>query len=134
MKRLLLVVVAFAAGFAAHTFADTQPQQVTAGTILESDLKGGVMEQAVVQVYQFPPGAALPWHIHPDAHEVAYILDGALTLEVEGQGTRLLKAGEAVHVQPNSIHRGLADPGQGVKLVAVRFKPKNQPLVTLIQR
>lgn len=134
MKRLLLVAFAFAAGFAAHTFADTQPQPVTARTILESDVKGGVLEQAVVQVYQFPPGAALPWHIHPDAHEVAYILDGALTLEIEGQGTRVLKAGDAVHVQPNSVHRGLADPTQGVKLVAVRFKPKNQPLVTLIQR
>lgn len=74
MKRLLLVAFAFAAGFAAHTFADTQPQSVTART------------------------------------------------------------GEAVHVQPNAVHRGLADPVQGVKLVAVRFKPKNQPLVMLIQR
>ena len=33
--------------------------------------KGGVFEEAVVQVYAFEPGAALPWHIHPDAHEIA---------------------------------------------------------------
>lgn len=134
MKRSILVALAFTAGFAAHTFADTQRPAVTAKTLLESDVKGGVLEQAVVQVYEFPAGAALPWHIHPDAHEVAYILDGALTLEIEGQGSRVLRAGEAVHVQPNSVHRGLADPVQGVKLVAVRFKPKDKPLVTLIQR
>lgn len=134
MNRLFLVALAFVAGFAAHTFADTQRPQIAARTILESDVKGGVMEQAIVQVYEFPAGAALPWHIHPDAHEVAYILDGVLTLEIEGQGTRVLKAGEAVHVQPNSVHRGLAGREVGVKLVAVRFKPKKQPLVTLISR
>ena len=134
MKRLIVVALAFAAGFAAHTLADTQQQAVTARTILESEVKGGVLEQAVVQVYQFPAGAALPWHIHPDAHEVAYILDGALTLEIEGQGTRVLKAGNAVHVQPNWVHRGMADPALGVKLIAVRFKPKDKPLVTLVPR
>ena len=83
MSRLILTALAFAAGIAAHSLAGAQQQSVTARTILETDVHGGVFEQAVVQVYEFPPGAALPWHIHPDAHEIAYILDGALTLEIE---------------------------------------------------
>jgi quercetin dioxygenase-like cupin family protein len=134
MNRIVLVALAFAAGLAAHSLAGAQQQSVTARTIMDIEVKGGVFEQAVVQVYEFPPGAALPWHIHPDAHEIAYILDGALTLEIEGQGTHVFRTGEASHVAPNAVHRGLADAVHGTKLVAVRFKPKDKPLVTLIPR
>jgi quercetin dioxygenase-like cupin family protein len=132
-KIAALAALAFAAGFLANNLA-TARQPVTAKTILQTDVKGGVFEEAVVQVYEFEPGAALPWHIHPDAHEIAYILDGALTLEVDGQGSRVLRAGEVSHVAPNVVHRGSTDPALGAKLVAVRFKPKDKPLVTLIQR
>ena len=125
---------AFAAGFLASNLATARQPAVTAKTILQTDVKGGVFEEAVVQVYEFAPGAELPWHIHPDAHEIAYILDGALTLEIDGQGSRVLRAGEASHVAPNAVHRGSSDPALGVKLIAVRFKPKDKPLVTLIQR
>jgi len=138
MKRFVVVALAFAAGVAAHAVAAREPApssaQVVARTILETDIKGGVFEQAVAQVYEFPPGAVLPWHIHADAHEIAYILEGVLTLEVEGQGVRIFKAGEASHVPPNAIHRGSADEKLGTKLVAVRFKPKDKPLVTLVPR
>ena len=135
MKRFIVVALAFAAGVAAHAVAAREPSaQITARTILETDVKGGVFEQAVAQVYEFPPGALLPWHIHLDAHEIAYILDGALPLEIDGQGPRLLKAGDASHVPPNAVHRGRADEKLGTKLVAVRFKPKDKPLVTLVPR
>jgi quercetin dioxygenase-like cupin family protein len=133
-KNLILTAVAFAAGVLVHGIATARQPTVTAKTILQTEVKGGVIEEAVVQVYEFGPGAALPWHIHPDAHEIAYILDGALTLEIDGQGSRVLRAGEASHVAPNAVHRGSSDPALGVKLVAVRFKPKDKPLVTLIQR
>jgi len=138
MKRaftnLVLLAIAFAAGFLANNIATARQPPVKAKTILQTDVKGGVFEEAVVQVYEFEPGAALPWHIHPDAHEIAYIIEGALTLEIDGQGSRVLQAGDASHVAPNVVHRGSTDPAQGTKLVAVRFKPKDKPLVTLIQR
>jgi quercetin dioxygenase-like cupin family protein len=133
-RYFAIIAFAFAAGFAARDMPGAQPPPVTAKTVLQSDVKGGVFEEAVVQVYEFQPGAALPWHIHPDAHEIAYILEGTLTLEIEGQGTRVFKQGDASHVAPNEVHRGFADATLGTKLVAVRFKPKDKPLVTLIQR
>jgi quercetin dioxygenase-like cupin family protein len=134
IKNLVLAALAFTAGFAVNNLAAARQPAVTAKTILQTEVKGGVFEEAVVQVYEFEPGAALPWHIHPDAHEIAYILDGALTLEIDGQGSRVLRAGDASHVGPNVVHRGSTDPALGVKLVAVRFKPKDKPLTTLIQR
>lgn len=135
LKRFIVLTLAFAVGVAAHAVAAREPSaQISARTILETDVKGGVFEQSVTQVYSLPPGAMLPWHIHPDAHEIAYILEGALTLEIEGQGARVLKAGDASHVPPNVVHRGRADEKLGTKLVAVRFKPKDKPLVTLVPR
>lgn len=137
MKRITFaaaLALAFGAGLTAHTIAGAKQPPVSAKTVLESDLKGGVFEQGLMQVYAFEPGAALPWHIHPDAHEFAYILDGTLTLEVEGEGIRTVKTGEGVHLNPNVVHRGTADAVAGTKLVVVRLKPKDKPAVTLIQR
>jgi quercetin dioxygenase-like cupin family protein len=137
MNRVVLIVLSFVAGVAWHGLwwtTTAAQQQVTARTVLQTDISGGVFEEAVAQVYEFPPGAVLPWHIHADAQEVAFILEGALTLEIEGQGARVFKAGEASYVPPNAVHRGLADAALGTKLVAVRFKPKDKPLVTLVPR
>ena len=138
MKRFVTLALAFACGALAHAALsrDTAPAQqgVPATAILQTEVKGGVFEEAIAQVYTFPPGAVLPWHIHADAQEVAYILDGALTLEIEGQGARTYQAGEATYVPPNAVHRGLADQKMGTRLVAVRFKPKDKPLVTIVPR
>jgi quercetin dioxygenase-like cupin family protein len=71
----------------------------------------------------------LPWHIHPDAHEIAYVLEGDFTFERAGAPPREMKAGEADYLPPNVVHRGLNKSGQPVKLFVVRIKPKDKPLV-----
>ena len=71
----------------------------------------------------------LPWHIHPDAHEIAYVLEGDFTFEREGDAPRQMKAGEADYLQPNVVHRGMNQSDTPVKLFVVRIKPKDKPLV-----
>ncbi|HUU66387.1 MAG TPA: cupin domain-containing protein [Methyloceanibacter sp.] len=85
-------------------------------------------KEVVTDVYSIPAGAVLPWHIHPDAHEVSYILSGALTLEIEGEGSKHLKAGESFYLHPNAVHRGLNEGTVPVKLFVVRVKPTDEPL------
>jgi quercetin dioxygenase-like cupin family protein len=81
------------------------------------------------QVYNFPPGAVLPWHIHPDAHEIAYVVEGDFTFQIEGEPEKQLKVGEATYLRPNVVHRGLNKSDKPVKLFVVRIKPKDAPLV-----
>ncbi len=81
------------------------------------------------QVYTFPPGASVPWHIHPDAQEIAYIISGTLTFEEAGQPPRQIEAGQAKALNPNIVHRGANKGAEPVKLFAVRIKPKGTPLV-----
>ena len=55
--------------------------EVTTEKLIEQALAGEAGKEIVAQTYVFPPGVVLPWHIHPDAHEIAYVLEGDFTFE-----------------------------------------------------
>ena len=74
--------------------------------LIDQALAGEDGKEVVAQTYLFPPGVVLPWHIHPGAHEIAYVLEGDFTFEREGAPPRQLTAGEAEYLQPNVVHRG----------------------------
>jgi len=97
--------------------------------LIEQALAGEDGKEVVAQTYVFPPGVVLPWHIHPDAHEIAYVLEGDFTFERAGTPPRQMSAGEADYLPPNIVHRGLNKSGRPVKLFVVRIKPKDKPLV-----
>jgi quercetin dioxygenase-like cupin family protein len=103
--------------------------QVRGVQLLVADLEGEPDKEVNMQLYTFPPGSSVPWHIHPDAHEFNYEIEGTLTLQREGQDSKSLKAGEAIYVAPNVVHRGLnLSRTQPAKVVVVRVKPKSKPL------
>jgi quercetin dioxygenase-like cupin family protein len=97
--------------------------------LIAEALAGEDGKEVNVQVYTFAPGAVLPWHIHPDAHEVAYVLEGDFTFELAGEQPVTLKPGQADYLPPNVVHRGRNDGTAPVKLFVVRIKPKDKPLV-----
>src|SRR5205823_3946959 len=39
-------------------------------------------------------GTAAPWHIHPGAQEILFVIEGSVTVEIEGQAPTVLKAGQ----------------------------------------
>ena len=103
--------------------------EVSAQQLFAQALAGEEGKEVVAQTYLFPPGVVLPWHIHPGAHEIAYVLEGDFTFEREGQPPREMTAGDADYLPPDVVHRGLNKSDQPVKLFVVRIKPKDQPLV-----
>jgi len=105
------------------------PAAVTAEQLIAAALAGEEGKEVNAQLYTFPPGTVLPWHIHPDAHEIAYILEGALTFQRAGEEPKEIKAGEADYLPPNVVHRGMNKGDRPVKLFVVRIKPKDKPLV-----
>ena len=84
------------------------------------------------QAYTFPPGSVLPWHIHPDAHEIAYVVEGDFTFQIEGEPEKQLKVGEATYLRPNVVHRGMNKSDKPVRLFVVRIKPKDAPLAVSV--
>jgi quercetin dioxygenase-like cupin family protein len=136
MKALISALVVVGAVGLALLLERTESRsgEVKAKELLVADLVGEPGKEVNIQLYTFPPGASVPWHIHPDAHEFDYELDGALTLQTDGEGSKVLKRGDAVYVAPNVVHRGVnVSRTQAAKLFVVRVKPKDEPLTKEVQ-
>lgn len=128
--RIVILLLGVACAGTALAREPGKVDGVTGEQLLEEPLAGEETREAVTHLYTFAPGSVLPWHIHPDAHEVAYVLEGDFTFEIEGKGKRQLKTGEAFYLAPNLVHRGMNEGAVPVKLFVVRIKPKDKPLVT----
>src|SRR5204862_472666 len=50
----------------------------------------------------WPPGFRLPLHMHPDGHEFTFVIEGEQSFEIDGVGTKIVKAGEIIYTPPNT--------------------------------
>ena len=85
--------------------------------------------QTVVNVLEFAPGSQEIRHTHPGPL-AGYILEGAFTLESEGQPTATYKAGDAFYVGAGQAHRGANEANTPLKLLATLFVEKGKPLIS----
>jgi quercetin dioxygenase-like cupin family protein len=75
------------------------------------------------------PGVTVGRHKHPGI-ESAYILEGGLELPIEGQQTRMLKAGDGVQIPPETAHAG-GKPGDAKTRILITYVvEKGKPLAT----
>jgi quercetin dioxygenase-like cupin family protein len=126
MKSFLvptLAALAVGASFAVRA----QAPAITRTTLQQVDLSIPGREVVTVRA-EFPAGGTSGRHTHP-GDEVTYVIDGTLSLEVEGAPTRTVKAGEAFMVPAGKIHNATA---QGGKVVAVAnyLIEKGKPVTT----
>jgi quercetin dioxygenase-like cupin family protein len=108
---------------------DSYASKVEAQDLFIKEFAGDPSKEVRSQLYTFLPGAVLPWHIHPDAHEIAYVIEGTFTFERAGEAPKVMNAGDADYVAPNVVHRGMNLSNAPVKLFVVRIKPKDARLV-----
>ena len=101
---------------------------ISAELLLAEAFAGDPSKEVNVQLYTFLPGAATSWHIHPEAHEIAYVVEGTFTFQREGEEPITLRTGEAEYLAPDIVHRGMNEGDIPVKLFVVRIKPKEKPL------
>ena len=118
--------------FSASAQQATSPTKVLQP--LQSALAGMPDQETLVQVVEFRANGGTPWHIHPDGHEIAYVVEGLWIAEADGKETRTLKAGDSVYVPPNLVHRAYNDASGPTKIIVVRIKPKGKPVTTPFAR
>jgi quercetin dioxygenase-like cupin family protein len=105
-------------------------QKPTIQSLLRSDLQGIPGQETIMEVLTIPPGGATPRHIHPDGHEIVYVLEGTTTAEIDGRETRNYGVGEVVHVPPNVPHVGRnASATEPLKVLVIRIKDKSKPVM-----
>lgn len=67
-------------------------------------------------IAEFPPNAAKPKH-KATGPEVAYVLEGEVTVQVEGRAAQVVHAGESYRMPANVVHVTTAGP-VGAKVLA----------------
>ena len=101
MTRMMVAVLIAGTGLVLHLTHAQQPG-IKRTDALRHDL--GVPGREVIQVrVDFDPGVAFGKHSHPGA-EVAYVLEGTLEYQLEGEPPVTLKAGEALFIPAGTIH------------------------------
>ena len=67
-------------------------------------------------IAEFPPNASKPRH-KATGPEVAYVLEGEVTVQVDGQPTQVVRAGESYRMPAGVVHVTSAGPA-GAKVLA----------------
>ena len=88
--------------------------------------------EVVQAVAELPPGVAAGRHTHP-GEEVGYLMEGTLTLMVEGKPPVIVKAGESFFVPAGVVHDGKNEGSATAKVLATYIVEKGKPLASPAQ-
>jgi len=89
--------------------------------------------EAIFYASDWPSGFRRPWHVHQEGHEFVYVIEGEQTFEIEGIGTKIVKAGEMVYTLPNTAHYWRNATDRLSKTLVIRIKAKRQPVMTEVK-
>lgn len=138
MKREHAVAGMFAAGIVVGgllmELVHAQAPQYQTKQVLQSDLNNLPGQEIIVFASTWQPGFRLPLHMHPNGHEITYVVDGEQTFEIEGAGTKIVKAGEAIYTPPNTPHFGRNATDKISKTIVIRVKDKDKPVTVEIKK
>jgi quercetin dioxygenase-like cupin family protein len=85
--------------------------------------------EAVMALVELPAGSAEGKHTHP-AEVYAFVQEGTVSLEIEGNPTATLKAGDVFHIPQGKVHQAINNGSVTAKLAAVFVAEKGKPLST----
>jgi quercetin dioxygenase-like cupin family protein len=129
-----LFIAGMVVGLISSEVIRAQPAGYATKLAYRTDLQNLAGQEVLIYASDWPPGFRLPWHVHPDGHEFVYVLEGEQTFEVEGIGTKVVKAGEVIHTPPNVAHFGRNATDKLSKTIVIRVKDKDKPIMVEVKR
>ena len=124
----LVVGVGFAGIALAQQGAPAQPTSNIKRTMLQKVDVPGTDYETMTGIAEIVPNASIGRHTHPGP-ETGYVIEGEMTLIVDGQPAKTVKAGESYQVPPGGIHDAKSGD-KGVKVMAVYVVEKGKPLAS----
>src|ERR1700759_5082899 len=138
MKPKTIAALMFASGILAgigcSKIIHAQAPALAVKQIFQADLNNLPGQEVLLFASTWQPGFRLPLHMHPEGHEITYVVEGEQTFEIDGVGTKVVKAGEAIYTPPNTPHFGRNDTTGLSKTIVVRIKAKDQPVTAEVKR
>lgn len=89
-------------------------------------------QETVLARGEFNPGATAPKHTHP-GEEVAYVLEGTVSLLVEGKPATTLKAGDVFFIPAGVVHSAKNIGTGPAKILSTYILEKGKPLATPVK-
>ena len=138
MKNKIVAAALFAGGIligaGASELIHAQVAPLATRQVFQSDLNNIPGQEVLVFSSTWQPGYRLPLHMHPEGHEITYVVEGEQTFEIDGVGTKIVKAGEVIYTPPNTPHFGRNATDAISKTIVIRIKAKDQPIATEVKR
>jgi len=101
---------------------------VTRKILSQTDGPAAGYETVLVEA-TIEPGVKVGRHTHPGI-ESAYVMEGGFELPVQGQATRMLKAGDAFQIPPETPHAGGAAGTAKTRVLITYVVQKGKPLAS----
>jgi quercetin dioxygenase-like cupin family protein len=137
MKRIGIVVgltlaVGIALGVIGLQILSAQGP-ITRTELMKTDLEGIEGEEVKVAVIEWAPGAVSGKHYHPE-YEFAYMVEGSLIVEPEGQTPVTFGPGQVIYNPLNRVHVAKnASTTESVKMVQFIISKKGQPALVPVK-
>jgi quercetin dioxygenase-like cupin family protein len=128
-RLVALVLVAACATLAAVPTEAADVKELFAIDLADYPGKEGRMIEV-----SYPPGARDVVHRH-DAHAFVYVLEGQIIMQLKGQPSVTLQAGQTFYEGPGDIHvvGRNASNTQPARFVVVLLKAKGAPILTPVK-
>jgi quercetin dioxygenase-like cupin family protein len=126
MRPALLLATAIVA-FTASVDAQTPAPAIKRTLMQRFDIAAD--REVILGMAEIPPGLAAGRHTHFGT-EAGYVAEGSVSLEVEGETPKLLKAGDSYVIPVGKIHDAKTVGDKPVRVVATYIVEKGKPLAT----
>jgi len=113
-------------GIAVDRVAFAQQPGIKRTILLRADDPGSANYEAVMAIAEIAPGSMSGRHRHPGI-EVAYILEGSVIIERDGQAPVTVNAGETIKNEA-AVHNARNPGTKPVKILAVYLVEKGKPM------
>lgn len=96
--------------------------------LMNRDVVGAPGKEAVMITVAYQPGGTSLPHRH-DAQVFVYVLEGAMTMQVDGSAPVTLRAGQTFYEGPKDVHRVSMNASQteAAKILVFMIKDKARP-------
>lgn len=113
---------------AATSLAQAQPAEPVKRTPLQKVELADGKSMAILTLIEVAPHAVIGRHTHHGV-EMVYVIEGSISLDLDGQPSRMLKAGDSAVNPAGVAHGGKAGP-DGARLTGTFVVEKDMPLAT----
>ena len=138
MKQTIAACVLFALGVLVGSVSSeiirAQGSPYVTTQILQTDLQNLPGQEVLIFTSTWQPGFRLPLHMHPDGQEFTFVIEGEQTFEIDGVGTKVVKAGEVLYTPPTTPHFGRNATNKTSRTLVIRIKDKKKPIMVEVKR